>query len=364
MEGVYTIHPDLSNSIKNEGEYQDISATFTPSQSALFNSVSTTIQNLTVTKIDILLLRSLNLEIDYLKSIGYTATELKTAGYTAAELKTAGYPLLELKNAGYSPTTLLDAGFPPESLYGVFTSEAETKTVTKAYISDLLPSTEGKTIVALSALTGYSFENVVKSVIAVKATNVNIPIAVDRAELSNGSIAIYAILDVYLCYVILPTWSSSIHVMNIGNDTYRIYDSDRTTILYDNLLNGVSITHDGLTVVIGSVIATLAPLPPVRYPLYLNSYTNGGTFSMNRSLYTKTLRTAIVNKDGGENKHFYGKKNRDASSVIHHRKMIHLGRTPNTTTTNAEKVGTNDVRQATQRVRNSGYVVPSTKNIP
>ena len=76
---------------------------------------------------------------------------------------------------------------------------------------------------------------------------------------------------------------------------------------------------------------------------------------MNRSLFTKTLKTTVEKE--GVNKKFYGKKNRDASSVIHNRKMVNLGRTHNPPNPNAEQVETNDILQAKQRVRNSGYVV-------
>jgi len=477
LVGTFSIHPDLSNSVKVVGQYTDISAIFTPMTSANFHPVTaTTIQTLTVTEMDISLLKNLDLSANYLRSIGYSAPRLQTAGYTAAELKTGGYSnseiktanynasalkeasynattlknegytadelktaynaselktggfsaeqlkdadftakqlreanytlavlkdaeysvtdlsaanylatellgagfaLTDLKTAGYegqlkaagkTPSDLVNAGFAVDKLYTVFSANIdETKSVTKAFVSNLLPATTGKTNVTLSQLRGYDFTPSVVSAVAVKVTDPEIPVIVERDELSNGSAAVYAILDVLDCYMILPTWSSSVQVMNAGNDTYEIYDSDGTTILHENLVSGDTITEDGLTIVIGSVTATLAPIvsvsnTPVRHPFFINSYTNGGGFSMNRSIYTKTLQT-FTDKEGTANKQFYGKKNRDASSVIHRRKMLNLGRTPNTTTTNTiEKVETNDVRQAKQRVRNSGYVVPQTTN--
>jgi len=304
-----------------------------------------------------------------LKAALYQATELLGAGFALTDLKTAGYEG-ELKAAGKTPSDLVNAGFAVDKLYTVFSANIdETKSVTKAFVSNLLPATTaGKTNVTLSQLRGYAFTPAVVSAVAVKVTDPEIPVIVEREELSNGSAAVYAILDVPDCYMVLPTWSSSVQVVNAGNDTYEIYDSDGTTILHDNLVSGDTITHDGLTVVIGSVTATLAPIvpvsnTPVRHPFFINSYTNGGGFSMNRTLYTKTLQT-VIDKEGTANKQFYGKNNRDASSVIHRRKLLNLGRTPNTTTKNiVEKVETNDVRQAKQRVRNSGYVVPPSQSL-
>ena len=325
-------------------------------------------------------LRTGNYSLFDLKTAGYTVTDLKNANYAATELlnppglyvlsdlKSAEYEG-ELKTAGYNPFQLISAGFSTDRLYQVFTTVLETKSVTKAHVSYLLPAAQGKIFnVALNQLRGYSFTPSVKYGVAVKVTNPDIPITVSRSEMMNGSAAIYAILDVPLCSMVFPTWTSSVQVKNIGNDTYNIYDSDGTTVLHENLVSGNTITEDGLTIVIGSVTATLAPIDivttkPVRQPFFINSYTNGGAFSMNRTLYTKTLETAI-NKEEATNKQFYGKKNRDASSVIHRRKMLNLGRTQNTTTHAVEKVEPNDVRQAKQRVRNSGYVVPpSTNNV-
>ena len=102
-------------------------------------------------------------------------------------------------------------------------------------------------------------------------------------------------------------------------------------------------------------VDTTSTITKPQNHFFINSYTNGGTFSMNRSLFTKTLKTTVEKE--GVNKKFYGKKNRDASSVIHNRKMVNLGRTHNPPNPNAEQVETNDIRQAKQRVRNSGYVV-------
>ena len=323
-------------------------------------------------------LKAANYTLENLKDAGYDAVALKAALYQATELLNAGFALSALSSAGYEgelkaagkkPSDLVNAGFAVDKLYTVFSANIdETKSVTKAFVSNLLPATAGKTNVTLSQLRGYAFTPAVNSVVAVKVTNPVIPVTVERDELSNGSAAVYAILDVPDCYMVLPTWSSSVQVMNAGNDTYEIYDSDGTTILHDNLVSGDTITEDGLTVVIGSVTATLAPIvpvsnTPVRHPFFINSYTNGGGFSMNRTLYTKTLQT-VVDKEGTANKQFYGKNNRDASSVIHRRKLLNLGRTPNTMTKNiVEKVETNDVRQAKQRVRNSGYVVPPSQSL-
>ena len=287
----------------------------------------------------------------------YTALDLKTAHFSISDMKNAEYDLADLKSA-YNAAELINAGFSPEQIYGVFATPSEKKAVTKAYLlskGDFVTQQ-----VPISTLVGYSFTPLIKSAIVVKVTNANKPIAVDRTEFAGGTVAIYAILDVVSSYMVLPTLSSSVRVMNMGNDTYRIYDSNATTILYDNLKEGDSKIHDGLTVQIGSVIATLAPPIPVQNKFFINSETNGNAFSMHRALYTKTLKTSIEKEPA--NKQFYGKKNRDASSVIHYRKMLHLGRTDDTSK-NAE-VKKNDVQQAKQRVRNSGYVVPPQKYTP
>ena len=53
LEGVYTIHPDLSNSIYLVDDHQDVSAVFTPTSSVHpnYGPVSTTISKLTVSKV-------------------------------------------------------------------------------------------------------------------------------------------------------------------------------------------------------------------------------------------------------------------------------------------------------------------------
>lgn len=122
-------------------------------------------------------------------------------------------------------------------------------------------------------------------------------------------------------------------------------------------------TDDKIWSLINPVISSVNAEPIAKRKFFINSYTNGGTFSMNRALYTKTLKNTVDTDEEAMNKQFYGKKNRDASSVIHRRKLLHLGRTINPTT-NVEKVETNDIRQAKQRVRNSGYVFHPQKNIP
>jgi hypothetical protein len=92
--------------------------------------------------------------------------------------------------------------------------------------------------------------------------------------------------------------------------------------------------------------------------------TNENPFSMNRVLYSKTIRT-ITNQtnDTIKEKHFYGENNRDASSVIARRKMLQSGNKNylgNNVSYQGEK-DTNDVRQAQKRVRNSGASVPAKK---
>jgi len=262
LPGTFIVHPDLSNSVFAAGTYQDVSAIFIPTASINYNQIATTIQTLTITQPS----------TAQLASIGVSVTDLKTAGYSATELKTAGFTATQQKSAGFSAAQMKNAGFDVSSLYQIFTTPTEKKSVTKAVVSDLLTSTS-KTTVPLSTLVGYTFDPLVTSVVAVKVTDVNTPIVVSRSELQSGAAAVYAVIDVSSSYIVIPTWYSSIRVMNIGNDKYRIYDSKGTTILYDNLLVGDTRTHDGLTVVIGSVTATFTPPPTINFVLTgLNSF--------------------------------------------------------------------------------------------
>lgn len=85
---------------------------------------------------------------------------------------------------------------------------------------------------------------------------------------------------------------------------------------------------------------------------------NENNFSMNRVLFAKTIKTETL--DTIKTKHFFGERNRDASSVIQRSKIISAGG-KNASGENISHQGTksmNDVRQAQQRVRNRGYVVP------
>ena len=89
---------------------------------------------------------------------------------------------------------------------------------------------------------------------------------------------------------------------------------------------------------------------------------NENPFSMNRVLYSRTISTITKEtSDILQEKHYYGEKNRDASSVIARRKMIQVGNKNhlgNDLSYQGEKV-TNDVRQAQKRVRSGGATVPA-----
>jgi ribosomal protein L13E len=232
-----------------------------------------------------------------LKTAGFTATEQKTAGSTLSELISATYTTSQLKSAAFTPTELITAGISTTSLYNVFTTTAETKSVTKAVVSGMLTST-AKTTVPLSSLVGYSFASTVQSGIAIKVTDVNAPAIISKSEMAKGLAVVYAVLDVASCYTVLPTWSSSVKVMNIGNEIYRVYDSNGTTILDNNLVAGDTRTYDGLTIVIGSLTATLAVQPNVDFVLSgLNSYITLSTSAEipNYSLTLSTDATLTLN---------------------------------------------------------------------
>lgn len=290
LPGTFSIHPDLSNSIFAVGTYQDVSAIFTPTAGTNYNSVMTTIQTVTITKATTV----------QLQSLGIPAAELRTGGYTASELKNANFTTAQLKTAMFTPTEMKSAGITTAELYAVFTTLTETKSVTKAVVVDLLVSAP-KTSVSLSTLAGYTFQTFVTSAVAVKVSDVSIPIIVSRSEMDKGKKAIYAVLDVSGSYIVLPTYSSSIRVMNIGTEKYRVYNSTGTTIIQDNLMTGATVAIDGLTVVIGSVTATMTPPPTVNFvlnalnssiqlstssviPNYSPSFTADATITLNTSV--------------------------------------------------------------------------------
>lgn len=299
IPGTFSVHPDLSNSIFAEGTYQDISAIFIPTSTTNYNTVLTTIPTITITRAT----------TGQLLSLGIPAADLKNAGYTATELKTANFTTAQLKAASFTPTELKAAGISTAALYSVFTTAAETKSVTKAVVTELLVSTP-KTTVPLSTMVGYNYESFVTSVLTVKVPDVLNPVTLTRSELDDGKTAVYAIVDVSGSYVVLPTYSSSIRVMNIGSERYRVYASNGTTILQDNLQTGATITADGLTVVIGSVTATMTPPPKVNFilsamnssiqlstssviPNYAPSFTADATITLNTSVSASVLQNTF-----------------------------------------------------------------------
>ena len=274
LDGTFAIRPDLSNSVYAVGTYQNVPVIFTPSDSLNYNSVATTIQTLTVTQVSNSQLQSLGIPIADLIKAGYTATDLRTAttdtgtaGFTLTELIGANFTISQLKEAKFTPSELIAAGVSTSSLYDSFTTLAEKKSVTRSVVSNLLTPTSPRASVPLATLVGYSFQPSVTSVIAVKVTDVNTPITVNKSELAGSVSAVYAVLEVVSSYVVLPTWFSTIRVMCLGNEFYRVYDSNGTTVLDDNLVTGDTRTYNGLTVVIGSVTATLAIQPNIDFVL-------------------------------------------------------------------------------------------------
>ena len=230
-------------------------------------------------------LKAAQFSVTALKGAGFSAAEMKTAKYTATEMKdifTAAqqkiggytatemislYTVLQLKDAKYTPTELMGAGISATALYTAFnTTSTETKSVTRAVVSGLLSST-AKSVVPLSTLVGYSFAPAVTSAVTIKVTAANAPVIIDKSELANGVAVVYAVLDGVSSYVVLPTWYSTIRVMSLGNETYRIYGSNGTTVLDNIVVAGDTRTYDGLTVVFGSVTATLAPQTAVNFVL-------------------------------------------------------------------------------------------------
>lgn len=260
VAGQFQIDPSLLTTVYNVGTYTDVSAVFYPNltinyknlSTLNYNTCATTIQSLTVTRATAAQLQTISIPVAALKNAGYTAAELKTANFTTAQLK----------NASFSPTELKSAGVTNAELYSVFTTPVEQKSVTKMVVTELLASTSKAIIAQPSQLVGYTLPTIIESVVAVKVTDVSNPVTINRTELNNGTAAVYAVLDVSGTYLIIPTHSSQIRVMNIGNEKYRIL-SKEGNVLQNDLLAGATYTYDGTTVTIGSVVASMTPPPGI-----------------------------------------------------------------------------------------------------
>ena len=82
-------------------------------------------------------------------------------------------------------------------------------------------------------------------------------------------------------------------------------------------------------------------------------YSTNTVFSMHRVIYAKTIKSVVAETpDNMKEKQFYGSKNRDASAIIQRRAISSIGSSQNVSFQGAKNI--NDVRQARQRVRNSG----------
>lgn len=91
---------------------------------------------------------------------------------------------------------------------------------------------------------------------------------------------------------------------------------------------------------------------------------NENQFSMNRVIYAKTINSLLAETvETNQQKHFYGGKNHDASSVIQRRTILNVGyknKSGHPFSYQGAK-NANDVRQAQKKVRNSGSAVPAKK---
>ena len=100
-------------------------------------------------------------------------------------------------------------------------------------------------------------------------------------------------------------------------------------------------------------------------PLKATTSLNENNFSMNRVLFAKTINAVEAQTaDTLKAKQFFGDRNRDASSVIHRRKILNAGE-KNSSGENMSHQGaktTNMAKQAQQRVRSSGSVPPKKSN--
>ena len=176
-----------------------------------------------------------------------------------APLVEGGFTAQNLKDALFSPAELLTQ-FPAEELYTIFTTPREQATVTKAVVADLFSPTITKVSgLTVESMVGYTFSNIVTDVTAVVASDPSTPTTFRLSDFNNGSTAIYAIIDVSGSSVVFPTQNSQVTIVNTGKETYRVIDASGA-IYRDNLLIGNRVTVDGLTVVIGSVVVSMAVL--------------------------------------------------------------------------------------------------------
>jgi len=194
-----------------------------------------------------------------LRDIGFAASQLRPAGYFLAPLVDGGFTAQNLKDALFQPAELLPH-FPAEELYTIFTTPREKATVTKAVVADLFsPSVSKVSGLSVASMVGYTFSNIVTDVTAVVASDPLNPTTFRLSDFNNGSTAIYAIIDVSGSAVVFPTQNTQVTIVNTGKETYRVLDASGA-IYRDNLLIGNRFTIDGLTVVIGSVVASMAVL--------------------------------------------------------------------------------------------------------
>jgi hypothetical protein len=197
--------------------------------------------------------------VPQLRDIGFTPSQLRPAGYFLSPMVDAGYTTQDLKDALFTPADLLTY-FPARELYNIFTTPKEQATVTKAVVSELFsPSNSKVTGLPVTSMVGYTFQKVVNDVTAVIVSDPSTPAILTASDFKNGSTAVYAIIDVLGSSLVLPTQNSIITILNTGPETYRVYDASGL-VYRDNLLAGNTIRIDGLTVLIGSVVATMAVL--------------------------------------------------------------------------------------------------------
>jgi uncharacterized protein YjbI with pentapeptide repeats len=197
--------------------------------------------------------------IPELRDIGFAASQLRPAGYFLSPLVDGGFTAQNLKDALYQPAELLPH-FPAEELYTIFTTPREKATVTKAVVADLFsPSVSKVSGLSVASMVGYTFSNIVTDVTAVVASDPLNPTTFRLSDFNNGSTAIYAIIDVSGSAVVFPTQNTQVTIVNTGKETYRVLDASGA-IFRDNLVIGNRVTIDGLTVVIGSVVASMAVL--------------------------------------------------------------------------------------------------------
>lgn len=125
------------------------------------------------------------------------------------------------------------------------------------------------TFLGCSSLTSVTISNGITSIpdflcyICAALTSVTIPNSVTSISATAfwGCIGgLVVSIDLSGKSILFPTLTDQININNIGTDLYRVYASDGTTVLQDNLAPSTPYTYDGVTIVISSPPEPTGPI--------------------------------------------------------------------------------------------------------